>query len=118
MKYCRKGRLSPKQLTNQQFIYTDLEPDYSSVEVRKFIRFGLIGDRNQSLNKEGVYTKCHKCFNMDYGHHPLQMSCIPLTTLLVETFRLRKGKPCVKVKILLHVLLLLGASMVSSESAR
>ena len=42
-----------------------------------------IGVSNQSLNKEGVKTKCHKCFNMKYGHHPPQISCTSLTTLLV-----------------------------------
>ena len=36
-----------------------------------------------SLSKGWVKIKCHKCFNIKYGHHPRHISCTPLTTLLV-----------------------------------
>ena len=39
---------------------------------------------------------------MKYGHHRRQISCTPLTTLLIVIFTLRNGK--LNKKILLHVL--------------
>ena len=42
-----------------------------------------IGVSNQSLSKGGVKINCHKHFNMQYGYHPRQISCTPLTTILI-----------------------------------
>ena len=72
-----------------------------------------IGVSNQSLNKAGVKTQCHKCFSVKYGYH---VSCTPLTTLLMQVLHYKKGK---KRRILLHMFLhSSGLAAVNSVSAR
>ena len=61
--------------------------------------------------------KCHKCFRIKYGYHLRQISCTPLTTLLMVIFTPRKGK--LNGKILLHVFIYMsGAPTVYSVSTR
>ena len=51
-----------------------------------------IGVSNLSLNKGGVKIKCHKCFDIKYGHNPHQIGCSLLTTLLMVIFSLKRRK--------------------------